>query len=245
MTKIEKDNSSTVRSLERGLLILECFKENSSLTLTEIAEITDLSITTCGRLLKTLVDTGFTEKNPQKKYTLGDNMYALLRIMSHRSDLAEYVHPSLVQLRDTYNETASLYIEQGVNRVCISSIESTHALRRTVQVGEVLPLTQGAVGDIFLAYMSHKERLGVIGEVSKEMKNHLKSIRLGGFSENDSIQEEGVYSIAVPLFDSENKNIGVISLSGPSYRVKEKRENIIKAIVFHANSISVKLGYKI
>lgn len=172
-------------------------------------------------------------------------MYNFLNVLSHRSNLAEVAYPSLVQLRDTYNETASLYIDQNTNRVCISSIESTYALRRTVQVGEVLPLTQGAVGEVFLANLCAIEREGIIGELSDEMMNHLEKIRLQGYAENDSVQEEGVYAIATPLYDSENKNVGVISISGPSYRIKEKRDNIIKAIVYHANSISVKLGYKI
>lgn len=242
---VEKNNGATVRSLGRGLQILECFKKNSSLTLTEISEQTYLSVSTCDRLLKTLVETGFIEKNFKKQYTLGDKMYDFLNILSHRSNLTELAFPSLTLLRDTYNETASLYIEQNINRVCISSVESTYALRRTVNVGEILPLSQGAVGAVFLANMTEKERNGLISTIPFELENELEDIKTIGYAENDSLQEEGVYAIAAPIFDSNNNTIGVISVSGPSYRIREKRVNIIKALIFHSNSISVKLGYKI
>ena len=77
--------SSGVRSLERGLQILSCFcEEHRNLTLTQIAERTELSTSTVERLLKTMTESGYLEKNSQKKYTLGRKMHQFMELMSRQ-----------------------------------------------------------------------------------------------------------------------------------------------------------------
>ena len=47
--KMTKEKIESVRSLERGFKILECFTEHVTLSLSEIALYTDLSVSTCNR----------------------------------------------------------------------------------------------------------------------------------------------------------------------------------------------------
>ena len=149
-----KEKIESVRSLERGFKILECFTEHVTLSLTEISLYTDLSVTTCNRLVKTLVDMQYLEKNFQKKYTLGPKINTFLESMNRKNDIVEIANESLIRLKSKFNETSSMYLEQNANRVCVAKVESSHALRRTVKLGEVLPLNRGAVGEVFLDYMS-------------------------------------------------------------------------------------------
>ena len=241
--KNENDNQG-VRSLERGLDILLCFLNNtSSLSLTQIADYCDLSKTTCLRLLNTLVKKEILQKNSQRRYSLGYNMFSFINSISGHLNLQEISNPVLEIIRNIYNETASLYVRQGSNRVCVSSVESHHPLRRTVSIGEILPISQGAVGEIFLAYMDKSEREEILQNF--DIQSDLNLVRKNGYSINDAKQEEGVLAIAAPIFNAQKNIIASISISGPNYRLKDKVEEITKSIVFYSNSISSQLGYRL
>lgn len=240
---VDSTKNSGVRSLDRGLQILNCFSENNiSLSLTEISVLTELSTSTVERLLKSLTEMKYLEKNYQKKYTLGERMYKFMELMTNRSNLRDISMPILTNLRDIYNETASLYITQNENRVCIASVESHEPLRRTVLVGEVLPLNRGAVGEILLSWLPYNERRKIVGDDPYYTEEYFSKVRETGYAINDGVQEKGVFAIASPIFDKDGSNIAAISISGPSDRLKEKKSELEKSIVFYSKLISRSLG---
>jgi len=59
----------------------------------------------------------------------------------------------MIKLRDMYNESVSLYIVQGNYSACVERVESTHPLRRVINIGDRLIMTRGASGRLLLAYM--------------------------------------------------------------------------------------------
>lgn len=236
-----KEKIESVRSLERGFKILECFTEHVTLSLTEISLYTDLSVTTCNRLVKTLVDMQYLEKNFQKKYTLGPKINTFLESMNRKNDIVEIANESLIRLKSKFNETASMYLEQNVNRVCVAKVESSHALRRTVKLGEVLPLNRGAVGEVFLAYMSLEKKLNLLNKNIVYTDAFLEKIRKQGYAINDGIQEPGVYAIAAPVLDTVKNVLSVISISGPSDRIKKYESELIVEIKKEAEKLSKEL----
>ena len=236
-----KEKIESVRSLERGFKILECFTEHVTLSLTEISLYTDLSVTTCNRLVKTLVDMQYLEKNFQKKYTLGPKINTFLESMNRKNDIVEIANESLIRLKSKFNETASMYLEQNVNRVCVAKVESSHALRRTVKLGEVLPLNRGAVGEVFLAYMSLEKKLNLLNRGIVYTDAFLEKIRKQGYAINDGIQEPGVYAIAAPVLDTDKNILSVISISGPSDRIKKYESELIVEIKKEAEKLSKEL----
>jgi IclR family transcriptional regulator, KDG regulon repressor len=240
--KEKTEGKAGVRSLERGLQILNCFSENYlSLTLTEISEMTELSTSTVERLLKTLIEMNYLEKNYQKKYTLGPKMYAFMKSFTTNSNLRDISTPILTNLRDIYDETASLYIVQNENRVCIASVESLQPLRRTVSIGEVLPLKRGAVGEVLLAWLPYNERRRIVGDDPYYTEEFFSKIRLVGYSINNGIQEPGVFAVAAPIFDGDGSNIAAISISGPSDRLAPQSSELTKSILFYSQLISKSL----
>ncbi|AVM67898.1 hypothetical protein C3V36_00630 [Lachnospiraceae bacterium oral taxon 500] len=230
-----------VRSLERGMKILQCFKNHISLSLTEIAVTTGLSVTTCNRLIQTLVEMECLEKNFQKKYVLGPQIYKFMDSLIKKNDMAEIANDSLKRIKNIFNETASLYIEQSTNRVCIAKVESTHALRRTVKVGEVLPLSRGAVGEMFMAYMDETKRNELLPKGMDYPTDYFKNIKLKGYAINDGRQEEGVYAIAAPVLNHEGEIVSVLSISGPSERIRKFQSELVRVIREEAGLLSEKM----
>ena len=183
----------------------------------------------------------YLEKNFQKKYTLGPKINTFLESMNRKNDIVEIANESLIRLKSKFNETSSMYLEQNVNRVCVAKVESSHALRRTVKLGEVLPLNRGAVGEVFLAYMSLEKKLNLLNKNIVYTDTFLEKIRKQGYSINDGIQEPGVYAIAAPVLDNDKNILSVISVSGPSDRIKKYESELIVEIKKEAEKLSKEL----
>lgn len=82
----EKDAS--IRSLARGLELLNCFdEEHLTLSLTDFSNITGLSVSTISRILQTLVKMGYLNREVDRKYTLGHQVFRLMGILSNSSNL--------------------------------------------------------------------------------------------------------------------------------------------------------------
>lgn len=238
-------DKSSVRSLTRGLEILECFSENNStLSLTDISKKTGLSISTLSRLLNTLVHKGYLSKDTNKKYMIGNQMYKLMRLVSNTANLRTIALPILENLRDIFDETASLYIVSDKMRVCVESLQSHQALRRSVEIGEILPLTRGAVGYVLLSWLPYTVRKKISKENPHLNEVMFSDIRKAGYVINDGLHEPGVFAIAAPVFNGNGVNLAAISVSGPSYRINEpmKRE-LTKSIKNYSGLISKALGY--
>lgn len=242
---MEKDNKGT-RSLSRGLEVLNCFNEHeTSLSLTEISSKTKLNATTVSRLLQTLVDMKYLQRDYQRKYSFGNKIYDLVDVIKNKSTLHSIAIPILTNLRDMFDETTSLYVVRKDNRVCIESIESTQPLRRTVPIGEMLPLSRGATGYVLLAYLPYIQRRRILYKSPHITEDLLSKIRQSGYFENDGIHEPGVYAIAAPVFNDQGTNIAAIAISGPSDRINQHMRNeLIDTIRQSAHRISNLLGFK-
>lgn len=245
--RVKMKDTTSVRALERGLQILMCFQAApSSLSHSEIVIKTGLSASTVSRLLSSLVACGFLQKKQDRRYSLGDQLIKLAESNKSSFDLRRVAYPFLESLRDIFDETASLYIVQNDMRVCLESVQSRQALRRTVEAGEVLPLSQGAVGYVLLAWQSYTKRQKVIAHIPHVSEIDLSKIRQDGYMINDGVHEAGVFAIAAPLFNSHGQCVAAIALSGPSTRLERAElAELINAIKSSANSISQMLGLKI
>lgn len=242
----EKAQESSVRSLTRGLKILNCFdSQTPSFSLTELSAQTGLSVSTLSRLLATLVQCGYLDRGADRRYILGGQVFKLMRAVNNNSNLRAAALPVLQNLRDIFNETASLYAARDNMRVCLESVESTQALHRAVNVGELLPLQQGAVGYMLLAWMPYSQRVQFAKAHEHLSEEMFSAIRKAGYVINDGVQEPGVFAIAAPVFDAQGRNLGVIAVSGPSFRIKESmRRELIVSIGVHSRLISKALGYE-
>ncbi len=148
-------------------------------------------------------------------------------------------------MRDMFDETASLYIARKDMRVCIESVQSHQALRRTVEAGELLPMTQGAVGYVLLAWQPYITRKNIIASHSELSEEQLSIIRQEGYCLNDGLHEPGVIAVAAPIFNSHGQCVASMAISGPSIRLgRAATSELIKAIKFNSQAVSQLLGYR-
>lgn len=240
------ENDSNIRAVERAIQILKCFRqEKLELTLTELAGEADLPRSTTSRILSTLEKHRLLARNEEnQKYYLGAEMARLGVLCYSNLDFRKIALPFMIELRDLYNESVSLYIAEGDQRVCIERVESTHPLRRVINIGNQLPLTRGASGRLLLAHMEKKQMEKILSKDPYVTVEALKELKRIGYTVSRGEREAGVTSIAAPIFNAQKRIVAALTISGPSERFKE--EDIperVKMLLHYAEVVSTALGY--
>ena len=100
-------------------------------------------------------------------------MWRLGALYQRNLDLGELIRPSLRRLVATTGETASFYVADGDERICLYRINSPHSLRYHLEEGQRLPIDQGAAGRVLSAYGDPPSAQG------KEIREHGFYVSLG------------------------------------------------------------------
>ena len=236
---------ANVRVVERVLQILNCFsKEQLNLSLTQISSQLGLPPSTTSRIVATLENYGYLARDEDtQKYYLGPSIARLGTLCYTQMDFRRIAVPYMIELREQFNESVGLYIASKGYRVCIERIESTHPLKRILNIGDRLPLTRGASGRLLLAYQPREVIEKLLAEDPYTSLDRLEEIRRSGYSTSRSEREEGVSSVAAPVFDSRHRVVAALNISGPTARIDDKRmEQMAVMVREYAERISREMG---
>lgn len=237
----------TVRAVERALDILLCFLQRSSLSLTEIAELTQLNKSTVYRLLMTLEGKGFLIRDPDtEKYQLGFRIWELSVHLDSSNDPAILFLPEMERLRDQLDETISLYIRDGYERVRIQAVESKQAIRRVAPIGARLSLAVGASSKVLMAYAEPEIVEEVVRSAQwpndidpQKYRSQLKEIAQDGYAMSVEEREAGTAAIAVPIFNRNAQIVAVVAVSGPVHRMSREQ---MRSFLPYLKKASEKMG---
>ncbi|MFD1415851.1 IclR family transcriptional regulator [Oceanobacillus jeddahense] len=248
-----ENNPQVIRSVQRAIDILKCFDEkNDELTLTEIADQTELAKSTATRLLGTLEENNFVEREVTSgKYRLGKELYFLGHTAGRSMEIKEVAKATMLRLREQLKETINLYVLEGENRVCIQQFESLQSVKHIVQIGQKLPLTVGASGKVLLAYQP-KEFIEevmskqVMVKSKQDLLTELYRIVEERYVESIEEREVGTSAAAAPIFDIHGNMVAALSVSGPAHRFNPSKKADLKTILIAAAlEISSNMGYSL
>ncbi|MCT4618404.1 MAG: IclR family transcriptional regulator [Marinisporobacter sp.] len=237
------------RSLDRALDILEAFINNENgMTLNEISNKINLSPSTVYRLVMTLNNRKFLERdNESKKFYLGSQLNRLVNLshMGVNEHLKKIAQPLMKKVFDKLNENIALYIRDDDCKLCIDMFESTRSLRHVIDIGDRVTMDKGAVGKVLLAFLddSERKRFEIEGWPTAEA---LDKVKANGYALSVGEREEGLIGIAAPIKNSSGEVIAAVSMSGPSIRfMDESISDKIDMIVSLGKEISKALGMNI
>jgi IclR family KDG regulon transcriptional repressor len=228
--------SQTIRAVERALDVLLCFsKQTPELTMTQIAERVGIHKSTVHRLLATLQEKHFVERDESTgAYRLGINMLQMAYLTLEHNDLRHVVAPYLRQLSEQHRETVNLSILDGADVVYLDVVESPQRVKLAAATGQRLPAFCTASGKAILAFSPIEVVQQVLARgMPRYTQNTLESVdkfiedmkqtREQGFSLSLQEYEEGINAIAVPILDHNNQPIASIAIAGPSYRLNQEK----------------------
>jgi len=244
----------TVEAVAKALDVLEAFRSSESLTLAEISERVGLNKSRVFRMLHTLVERGYVEKNADgAHYELGIKL--LERAACVRRDLRQLVLPFMRQLHEKFNETVNLAVLDNHEVLYIEMLESSRSIRMAEGIGYRSPIHATALGKVIAAHLPDSELKSVLGAISMtkltdrtittlaRLKSELEKVRNNGYAVDDGESDPEAFCIGVPILDRDRRPIAAISVSGPTERVYRERREITESLLEICDRISRKIGF--
>ena len=133
-------------------------------------------------------------------------------------NLLEAAAMVLPRLREITGESVQLYRREGLQRVCIASMEPPTGLRDTVLVGARLPMTAGSGAKVLLAWADAQVQRSVLPDALFSDRV-LAEVRKRGWAQSAAEREQGVASVAAPVRARTGAVVAAISVSGPIDRM--------------------------
>jgi IclR family acetate operon transcriptional repressor len=250
------DDRQAVRSvlvIDKARRILDCFSAATPLLRgSAIRDLTGLPPTTCARILQSLVQAGFLERDGDH-YRVGLQILTWTASARAGSDLIAAAEPFLHQLRDSTGETAGVYVRSGAVRTCVGIAESHRSIMYRGRVGQVLPLHAGAPGKVFMAYdpaaLSDALRQGLARFTPSTicdpaaLDEQLSEVRRLGYAFAQEERETELGSVAAPVYEKSGNLIAAISIGAPSFRLAKNVQSAVPEVVKMAGELSARLGF--
>lgn len=200
-------------------------------TVTELCEITGLSIATVHRILQELVECGFVVKDPeQKRYRAGFEAWSFAMGLKQTDYLHEAAKEEMGRLNDLSLETIHLIALEGEQGVYIDKLGAKNSIGLRSQIGRRIPLFCTGGGKALLAQQTDPWLEGYLKRVPLErytettiitkeaLLKELEVIRVRGYAIDNREHHSDIICVAAPVFDHRGEVICSIGISAPDYR---------------------------
>ena len=231
MTSSNKASASS--SAERTLRMLQYLAERSQpVTLAELSGALDLPKPTAHRMCQMLLDLGMIVNDVNEKaFLIGPALRRLAMDTLTHGTLSALRHTVLDDLVEEVGETCNFTTLSGSSIMYLDRVETRHAWRLTIEVGERVPIHCTASGKLFLAFMTSTKRNYLLRNLElhkltdktvtdpAELRAMLEKISSNGYSQDQEEFIAGLVAIAVPVFDTNNELRAAVAMHAPTSRV--------------------------
>lgn len=219
-----------MQALQRLLQVTEAVAATpGGATPTEVAATVGLSLSTVSRLLHDLDAADVVDRQQSSgRYRLGLRLVRIVQAVSQNPQTQGASRGVMTPLRDLAEETVSLHVRVGMQRLCIDVVPSPHAVARVIPIGVPLPLLGSATGEVLMSAVLPDELDEIIaaGGLSSTdadaLRERLDHVRKDGWSLIADTWALGVTGISVAVRDL-GGTTAALSVSGPSARFSRTR----------------------
>lgn len=252
--EVTERKSYRIDAVARALRVLEALGEKPGLGATALSEQLGLTKSIVFRLLQTLEEDGYVQRDAERAiYSLGYKIALLGERVGREGALLQVARPVMDALRDETGENVNLVIREGSVSVAIATREGLHSIRLFAEPGKRGPLHAGGASMLLLAYAEPSIRDNVLaGELTRysphtitdaeRLREVLLLIRANGYNVAINDLDDGAFSVAAPIQNTAGEIIAGISVAGASVRLDEvRRASYIEKVIEAAGKISAKL----
>ncbi len=206
-----REDGEYLNSLARGLAVLKAFsKVKPSMTLSELAQETELNPAVVRRCLNTLIHLGYVGK-VDKVFLLRPEVFSLGSAFIESMNLEEVIKPSLQRVRDVTGNSTAMAVMSGAEILFMMYVSTKLLTRIAAGVGTRFPAYATAAGRVMLAAMDKKKLQEYLDKNplktltdrtitnAVDLRKELKIIRKEGFAAIEGELDFGLVSVAVPL----------------------------------------------
>lgn len=227
-----KERASSSKTVELAAAILaEVAATDEPLGVREVGRRLNMTKTMAHRLMVALDRSGLLAAEPvTQKYSLGPAVLTLASAFARRNDLLAIAVPHMQHLRELFDETVSLNVIVGDERLTLSQVESFNELRYTSRGGTRHPLHAGAAGHCLIAFSEAALRDELVARIPlrayttatlrdrSELQRKLEAVARKGYATTRGERVPGTVGIAAPIFGT-RWGVAALSISGPDERL--------------------------
>ena len=217
-----------LQSVLSALDVLDLFRGEQDLGVSEIARSIGVAKSTAHRLLTTLCARGVVEPAAAPgRYRLGMQLFEYGQLVLERNDLHRFAMPLLHELRHATGATIHLAVPDGSEVVYLERLISGPVLKPMTSVGRRLPSHCTGSGKVIAAFTprcaSARSAAGFTNRMTSrsihsetDFAKALTEIRRNGFAMNVDEALEGMASVAAPVIGTDGSAKAAISIVGPT-----------------------------
>ena len=226
-----------------------------SVGISELAKKLRISKSTVHGITAALEEIGAITRNPEdKKYDLGNTILELGTRGLSKIPLRETARRHLERLMEETGETVFLGVLNNHHALILDMVESNKELKITSPSGTMLPLSAGATGKLFLAYMEEDRALkylttrGLVKYTENTITNlnrfiaEIKAVKVKGFALDREEYLKGVKAVAAIIKTEEPLLVGIWVVGFSSSMTDKKMQRVIKRTLQAAKAISRELN---
>lgn len=249
------EDRDTIASFVKGLEVIRSFSRHKpSMTLSEVAKVTDLSRAASRRFLLTLVREGYAETDG-KHFRLRPTLMNLWQSAVSSVSLAEVAQPFLEGLATRLSETCFVAVLDGGEVRYVASAEAQRRVNVHVPIGGRAPAYAVSTGRVLLSSLDDAALRDYLQDVTFEritpntvtskakLKTALDEARADGYALVDQELEVGLRSLSVPISSRRGDVIGALNLCCPTARItlEQMRGSLLQDLRETATKITAAL----
>jgi IclR family KDG regulon transcriptional repressor len=224
------------KSLTKGLQVVEALaKSQGPRGVSELARELDLTKSNVHRLIQTLILSGYVNKEESTdRYELSSKVWRLSRLGPPFANLRLIIRPILREAVKKADDSVLFAAAEVDELVIIDQVETQKVVRVYFSMGQSFRMDQivragkglTALQMVALANRPLRDKLARAREKTEKSlvsAARLEQIRNDGFALSKGNWIPDVNAVNIPVFDTEQRFLGVLSCFGPATRLNEKR----------------------
>jgi DNA-binding IclR family transcriptional regulator len=255
-----KHEIASPNAVQKALRVLMAYsREHPVWGVRELSAHLGFSQATVQRLLRDLKQDAFVDQDPKtRRYRLGNVYFHFLYVLQSSYPFITLAKPYMQDLAQQTQETVHLNLIEGVERICVESVESPQRLRASMPIGEKSPLYAGASARCLLAFSSEKfmeaylkrARFAPLTQKTRTdpqvIRRELQHCRKQGYVTSLGERTPGLASLSAPVFGHGGALLASLSVTMPELRYKDQRHRkfCLRALLEATASISQTMGYR-
>lgn len=250
-----KPGDSYVQSFARGLEVIRSFNAmRPQQTLSEVAAATGLTRAGARRILLTLQTLGYVDSDG-KYFQLTARILDLGFAYLSSQPLWQLATPVMESLSEQVQESCSAGVLEGTDVVYVVRVHAHKIMSTNLGVGSRLPAFWTSMGRVLLAALPNSRLQALLADSPREaftrytlvddadLLQAIAQVREQGWALINQELEEGLISVAAPLYNAQGQTVGAINVSGQANRTnaQEMQARILPQVLETAQRISALL----
>lgn len=227
------------------MLIEAMSKSEGTRGISELARELSLTKSNVHRLMQTLIASGFVHKDEATdRYELSSKMWRLSQTSPPFAHLRIVARPILRSAVEQAGDSVLFAAAENDELIIVDQVETQRVVRVYFSLGQSFKMDQiiragkglTALQQVALAFRPlgrTPQGADVKGKVSR---TKLEQIRKAGFALSRGTWIADVNAVNIPVFDAQQRFLGVLSCFGPATRLTEKRFPAVINILRHTAS---------